>query len=84
MTAIARMWICFAAVISPAPISIELLLPRKSPVVYGEPRGDRTIFVVLSKLCICVLSGLVGSSHSRMQLVQTSVNHHEQDIAYIS
>lgn len=69
MTTIARVWTCFVAVVSPAPIPIATTSPRNSPVVYGEPIGDRTIYVVLSKLCICVLSGLVGSSHFRMHLL---------------
>jgi hypothetical protein len=77
MTAIARVWTCFVAVVSTTPISSELPLPLKIPVVYGEPRGDRTVYVVLSKLCICVLSGLVGSSQFRVHILETSVNHYE-------
>jgi hypothetical protein len=56
---IALVWTCFAAVIFSAPVTEELYLPQKAPVVYGEP-GPRVSFFVTCNICICLLSGLLG------------------------
>ncbi|KAI2487868.1 hypothetical protein Ptr902_02001 [Pyrenophora tritici-repentis] len=66
-------WQLLATAVSSTPLPFdEPALSAQSPVVYGEPVGPRTSFVVTSKFCICLLSGLLGH---RVRLVDRNTLH---------
>jgi hypothetical protein len=69
MTILGWIWAVLATTVSSAPVlGTRSRLSQKAPVVYGEPVGSRTSFVVTSKLCIIVMAGLAGTQNTRSAL----------------
>ena len=69
------LWTLLVAAVISASISIDKpTLPDRADVYPGEPPGPRTSFVVTSKFCVILLSGLLGtqaSSTCNVQLTRT-------------
>lgn len=67
--ALDTIWALFTASVTPIPIAPPdgLDFVRQASFKYGDPAKLRISLVVISKLCLCLLAGLLGAVLIRVQ-----------------